>query len=89
MTQVFHALVGYDRRTGKVAAEYEVPTQALPLAKQVAGVGEDDPDAALSYMLTPRQAIEIAEAINAPADTRALNFYLEGYDAPLGSTRDA
>lgn len=89
MTQVFHALVGYDKTTGRVAAEHEVPAQALPLAKRIAGVGEDDPDAVLSYMLTPRQALEIAEAIDAPADTRALNFYLEGYDAPLGTARAA
>lgn len=84
-TPVFHALVGYDKASGSVVAEYDVPASKFAHAKQVARVGEDDPEAVLCYMLTPEQAADIAGAIGVQADTRALNFYLEGFDAPLAS----
>lgn len=84
-TQVFHALVGYDKVSERVAAEYELPTRELDHAKKVAGVGDDDPDAVMCYPLSPSQANDIAGAIGARLDTDALIFYLEGFDAPLDS----
>lgn len=84
-TRVFHALVGYDKATGEVAIEHEVPDAELDYAKATAGVGPDDPDAVLCYRLSPSQAGDIAGAIGVGVDGRAYNFYLEGFDRPLPS----
>ena len=84
-TRVFHALVGYDKKSGEVAVEYDVPDSELNYAKDIAGVRSDDPDAALSYKLSPSQAGDIAGAIGVGIDGQAFNFYLQGYDAPLRS----
>lgn len=84
-TQVYHALVGYDKISERVVAEYELPAHELDHAKRVAGVGADDPDAVMCYQLSPSQAADIAGAVGARLDTDALIFYLEGFDAPLNS----
>jgi hypothetical protein len=76
---VTHRLVGYDRTTGRVAVEHEITAVDLAIARRVAGVGADDPDAVLCYALDRRQADEIAAAIGAPTDVAAFDFYLEGF----------
>jgi hypothetical protein len=83
--RVFHALVGYDKTTGEVRVEYPVPDSQLAYAKATAGVGPDDPDAVLCYELSPSQTGDIAGAIGVGVDGKALNFYLEGSDAPVPS----
>jgi len=80
---VFHQLIGYDRTSGGVAVEYQIPPQVLDYAKAVAGVGSDDPEAVLCYRLNSHQARDIAGAIGAKIDSLAFNFYMEGCAEPL------
>jgi hypothetical protein len=80
MTDIItHRLVGYDRASGRVAVEYDVPDRFLELAKRVAKVGADDPQAALCYRLDDLQAHDLAVAIGAKIDGDQSNFYLEGF----------
>lgn len=79
MNEVIHRLVGYDRRTGELVTEYDIPTARLDFAKRTACVGPDDPGAVLCYKLTRQQARDIAGAIGAAVDVDALNFYMEGF----------
>ena len=78
---VTHRLVGYDKTTGQVAVEHEIPPYRLEHAKGLAGVGADDPQAVLCYRLSPQQARDLAAAIGAPIDTDTLNFFMEGFAA--------
>jgi hypothetical protein len=79
---ITHRLVGYDRATGLVAVEYEIPVRHLEFAKQVARVGADDPDAVLCYRLDPPQARDLAGTIGQHIAGEALTFFLEGF-APV------
>jgi hypothetical protein len=62
-----------------VAVEYDVPDHLLELAKGVARVGADDPQAVLCHRLDDLQAHGLATAIGAKVDGKQLNFYLEGF----------
>lgn len=83
MTEIIHRLVGYNRSTGMVADEYDIPGIHLEFAKRVAGVPADDPEAVLCYRLTGQQARDIAGAIGATIDVDAFNFYIEGFAATI------
>jgi hypothetical protein len=76
---ITHRLVGYDRTSGHVAVEYDIPDCLLERAKRVASVGADDPQAVLCYPLDKLQALGVAGAIGADIDPDQLNFYLEGF----------
>jgi hypothetical protein len=80
-TGATHRLVGYDKATGRVAVEYEIPPYRLEHAKSLAGVGGDDPEAVLCYRLSAKKARDLAAAVGAPIDTGTLNFFLEGFAA--------
>jgi hypothetical protein len=82
MMAISHRLVGYDPASGWVAVEHEIPESRLDYAKRVAGIGADDPEAALCYKLTDKQTRDIAGAIGAHVDAQALNFYMEGFAGP-------
>jgi hypothetical protein len=77
--RITHRLVGYDRTSGHVAVECDIPDRLLEHAKRVASVGADDPQAVLCYRLEKLQARELAAAIGADIDPDQLNFYLEGF----------
>ena len=79
---ITHRLVGYDPVTGQVAVEYPIPDCRLDLAREVAGVGEDDPQAVLCYRLDPAPARDIAAAIGVAIDPDGLIFFFEGFAAP-------
>ena len=89
MSVIFHAIVGYDKKTGEVAVEHPVPLAELPYVKSVAGVGADDPYAAMCYKLSPTAAGDIGGAIGIHVNTRAFNYYLEGFDEPVAGSRAA
>jgi len=80
---VIHRLVGYDRASGRVAVEYDVPDRLLEFAKGIAKVGVDDPEAVLCYRLDDLQAHDLAAAIGAKIDCHQSNFYLEGFAEPV------
>jgi hypothetical protein len=76
---ITHRLVGYDRASGRVAVEYDVPDRLLELAKGIAKVGADDPEAVLCYKLDDLQAHDLAAAIGTKIDCHQASFYLEGF----------
>jgi hypothetical protein len=81
--RIAHRLTGYDKATGRVCVECEIPQAHLAYARRFARVGMDDPQAALCYKLGGKQARDLAAAIGATAvDPDALNFYLKGFAAP-------
>lgn len=82
---VFHRLVGYDKATELVAAQVEIPAEHLDYAKQVAGVGPDDPDAVFCYELNPHKARDIGGAIGAALPSDDLDWFMEGSSEPVRS----
>jgi hypothetical protein len=74
-----HRMVGYDRGTGRVVVEYPIPDRLLDHARQVAGVGDDDPQAVLCYELNPGSAREITGAIGVDVEPEDLTFFLGGF----------
>ena len=85
--KVIHHLVGYDRRTDRMKARYEIPSGMLAEAKRVAGVASDDPDAAWSYPLSADHARAVAALNQAPIHPDRLEFFLEP-SADLGAESD-
>lgn len=73
------ALVGYDRQTEFIAAEYKIPTGATEQAKKIANVPADDPEVAHAYELNPLAARTIANIIQVQIDTSKCDFFLEGF----------
>jgi hypothetical protein len=76
---VIHKLTGYDKVSEKLAAQIDVPISQLGQAKQVAGVGQEDPEAALSYPLTSEQAKRIGQTIGQFVDTDRYLWFLEPF----------
>jgi hypothetical protein len=81
-SNVTHRLVGYDRASGAVAVEHDVPDIVLEYAKRLAGVGPDDPDAVLCYKLSRQTARDLAGVIKARINADGLSFFMEGFVAP-------
>ena len=79
MSQVTHNLVGYDRRTERVAAEFDVLDAVLARAKELAGVPADDPDATMCYPLDASRACRLADMIHARIDAKQCDYFLEGF----------
>jgi hypothetical protein len=77
--KVVHRLVGYDRRTDRLKARYDIPVECLAEAKRIALVAADDPDAAWSYPLSADQARAIAQLVCAEIDVGPLDFFLEPF----------
>ena len=73
------ALVGYDRKTEYVGAEYDIPADHLAYAKERAHVRADDPDVSGSYPLDVQAVKDIAGAIGLKIDAGACDFFLEGF----------
>ena len=81
MTRVAHSLVGYDRRTERVAEEFDIPDTMLPKAKELARVPDDDPDALMCYPLDAPEAQYLADLLKARIDTDRREYFLEGVAA--------
>jgi len=79
MSQITHSLVGYDRNTERVAEEFDVPEAALPRAKQLARVLDDDPEAIRCYSLEAAGARELAALLGAKIDPDRNDYFLEGF----------
>ena len=79
MTSVTHSLVGYDRLTERVAAEFDVPDSVLLKAKRLAGVPADDADAVMCYALEPSRARNLANLLKVPIDPQRYDYFLEGF----------
>ena len=90
--KVVHRLVGYDRRTDRLKARYDIPADRLAEAKRIALVAADDPEAAWSYPLSAAQARAIAQLLCAEVEFGPLDFFLEPFaDSAVnsGTTRQS
>ena len=76
---VHHRLVGYSRETDRMVESYDIPPPLLQQAVAIAEVGDDDPEAAWSYALSPFQAAQVAALIGARIDPDRLEFFLEAF----------
>ena len=74
-----HRLVGYDRRTDRMKARWDIPGDRLDEAKRIASIAADDPEAAWSYPLSAAQAGAIAQPIGTDIDPDHLEFFLEPF----------
>jgi broad specificity phosphatase PhoE len=84
MSRIVHSLVGYDRRTERVAEEFDLPDAMLPRAKELAQVPSDDPEAVMCYALDASRAHELAQILKARIDTERCDYFLEGFE-PSGT----
>ena len=84
MSRITHSLVGYDRRSERVADEFDVPDAVLPRAKELARVPADDPDAIMCYPLDASGARDLADILKARIDPERRDYFLEGCcEAPV------
>jgi hypothetical protein len=74
-----HRLVGYDRTTDRIKEQFDVPAEFPAEIKRIAGVADDDPEAAWSYPLSPNQAQAIARIICARIGAQGLEFFVEPF----------
>lgn len=75
---IAHRLVGYDRKTQRVADEHNVPIDLLPKAKIIARVPDDDPDVAMCYALSKRQTHNLARLLETNINP-IYKYFLEGF----------
>jgi hypothetical protein len=78
--ELIYKLVGYDHETDRLSYARDIPAHRVPLAKRVAGLPEDDPEAIGDRPLSRGQAREIAGLIGADIDTDRMDFFLEPYN---------
>lgn len=72
-----YTLVGYDRRTERMAPRHKVSTAALPAAKRLAGIDQVDDSEFGDCELQPSQARDIAGLIDISIDTTRYDYFLE------------
>jgi hypothetical protein len=74
--KVVYELVGYDRKTERMAERHPVPQSLIRTVKQIAGVGDRHDDELGDWELTKGQAQEIGEFIRAKPDVVRCDFFL-------------
>ena len=77
---VRYEVTGYDRKTGRLAAFYDVPFRRLPSIRKVAGVSPLD-DGLGAYPLDRDQVSAIARLLEMRIENQDLDYFLEAYDA--------
>jgi hypothetical protein len=78
--RMIHRLVGYDRSTERVMSQHDIPTQRLPVIKEIAKVPASDPDMIGSYILEDSEAKDVAGVLNVSIDATNQVFVVEAYD---------
>ncbi len=78
MSHITHSLVGYDRRSERVADEFDVPDAVLPRAKELARVPADDSAAIMCYPLDAAGARDLADILKVGIDPERRDYFLEG-----------
>jgi hypothetical protein len=81
MSNIGHRLVGYDRVSERVADEHDIPVSLMTLAKRLAHIPAQDPEAAMCYPLEAMAVRELAAALGAATDTAKNDYFLEGFAA--------
>jgi hypothetical protein len=77
---VMYEVTGYDRKTGRLAAFYDVPFRRLPSIRKVAGVSPLD-DGLGAYPLDRDQVSAVARVLETRIENQDLDYFLEAYDA--------
>jgi len=72
-----HRIVAYDRVTDELAFEQDIPKFLDTLAFKLAEIDEDDPNAAFSYELSPRQVTTFAFLIGITNNVERFEYFLE------------
>jgi hypothetical protein len=76
-----YEVIGYDRRTGEMAAEYHVPDRRVPSVLKVACVLPSH-DGLGCYPLNNEQVSEISRILETPIEHDDRDFFLEPYEEP-------
>ena len=77
---VMYEVTGYDRKTGRLAAFYDVPFRRLPSIRKVAGISALD-DGLGAYPLDRDQVSAVARVLETRIENQDLDYFLEAYDA--------
>lgn len=75
--KVVYDLVGYDRKSERMAEQHAVPPSLVHAVKQIAGVGDRSDYQLGAWELTEGQVKEIARLMKAKPDLRRCEFFLE------------
>jgi hypothetical protein len=73
---VIYELVGYDRKTERMAERYPVPRSLVRTVKQIAGIGDRRDDQLGDWELSAGQAHEIGKFIKASPEVERCDFFL-------------
>jgi hypothetical protein len=74
-----YEVTGYDRKTGRLVASYDVPARKISSIKNIADVPACD-DGLGSYPLNRDQVSAIAKVLETPIVEESIDFFLEAYD---------
>jgi hypothetical protein len=74
-----YEVTGYDRKTGRLVAFYDVPARRVSAVKNIAGVPSCD-DGLGAYPLGRDQVSAVARLLETPIGTADLEYFLEAYD---------
>ena len=77
VSSVLHSIYGYDRQSDELVSETRIPTFLDLFAVKIVEVGEDDPDAVLSYELTTRQVYFFTFLIDLQPNVSDVSYFLE------------
>jgi hypothetical protein len=72
-------VTGYDRKTGRLVAFYDVPARRVSSVKDIAGVPSSD-DGLGAYPLGRDQVSAVARLLETTLDNEDLDYFLEAYD---------
>lgn len=75
MKSVIYHLVGFDRKTERLAIKFDVPARSVRTALKIAGI--EDKRVIGDWPLTNEQAHAIADVIGQSIDTAKFEFSLE------------
>jgi hypothetical protein len=73
---VVYELVGYDRKTERMAERHPVPQPLVRTVKQIAGIGDRRDDQLGDWELSAEQVQEIGKFIEANPDVERCDFFL-------------
>jgi hypothetical protein len=74
-----YEVTGYDRKTGRLVAFYDVPARRVSSIKNIADVPSSD-DRLGAYPLDRDQVSAVARLLETTLDNEDLDYFLEAYD---------
>jgi hypothetical protein len=85
---VTYKLVGFDRKTERLAVAHEIPAECVSQAKELAGIA-NNPAIIADWPLSAAQAAAIAQLIGEPIDPARYEYTLEPYSQRSSGVGDA